>query len=223
MSAPRKIYLTPQEYLEMERAADFKSEYSAGEIYAMAGASPRHVMIVTNTAAAFVGRLRSRSCYTYSSDLRLLVSPSGLYTYPDIAVVCGKPLYDDRREDTLLNPSLIVEVLSPSTEAYDRGAKFSQYRKLESLTDYLLISQDRALVEHYVRQPDEDSPAGQPGSRWLLTAYQGLDNIVVITSLDLRLPASEIYDKVEWPEDESGATTLRVVKETGNGYATETR
>lgn len=223
MSAQRKSYVTPQEYLEMERAADYKSEYFAGEIYAMAGASPRHVMIVTNTAAAFVGRLRSKECYTYSSDLRLLVSPAGLYTYPDIVVVCGKPLYDDAREDTLLNPSLIVEVLSPSTEAYDRGAKFSQYRKLESLTDYLLISQDRALVEHYVPQPTADAASDPSVSKWLLTAYQGTGNTVTISSIGIELPLDEIYDKVEWSQDEAGAATLKVVKEQGNGYTAETR
>lgn len=223
MNAQRRVLLTPQEYLEMERAADFKSEYFAGQVYAMAGASPRHVMIVTNTAAALVGRLRGRPCYTYSSDLRLLVSPAGLYTYPDIVVVCGKPQYDDPREDTLLNPSLIVEVLSPSTEAYDRGAKFSQYRKLESLTDYLLISQDRALVEHYVPQPGGDTVSDPSVSKWLLTAYQGTDNTVIISSFDVELPLGEIYDKVEWSRDEAGTATLKVVKEQGNGYTAGTR
>lgn len=223
MSAQRNVYLTEQEYLEMERAADFKSEYFAGEVFALAGASPRHVLIVTYTAAMLVGRLRGRPCYTYSSDLRLLVSPTGLYTYPDIAVVCGKPQFEDTREDTLLNPSVIIEALSPSTEAYDRGAKFRQYRRLESLTDYLLISQDRALVEHYERQPDEDSPAGEPGTRWLLTAYQGLDNTVIIPSIGVALPLREIYDKVEWSQDEGGATTLKVVREPSAEYATETR
>lgn len=223
MTAQRKAMLTPQEYLEMERTADFKSEYYAGEVFAMAGASARHGMIVTNTAAAFVGRLRGRPCYTYSSDLRLLVSLTGLYTYPDVIVACGKPQLEDHHGDTLLNPSVIVEVLSPSTEAYDRGAKFWQYRRLESLTDYLLISQDRALVEHYVRQPDEDSPVGQSGTRWLLTAYQGLNNTAVISSIGVELPLSEVYDKVEWPDDETGASTLRVVREPASEYTTETR
>lgn len=223
MNAQRRLYLTPQKYLEMERAADFKSEYYAGEVFALAGASPRHVMIVTNTAGTFLNRLRSRPCYTYSSDLRLLVSPTGLYTYPDVIVVCGRPQLEDHHDDTLLNPSVIVEVLSPSTEAYDRGAKFSQYRRLESLTDYLLISQDRALVEHYERQPDENSPAGEPGTRWLLTAYQGLDNTVIIPSIDVELPLKEIYDKVEWSQDEGGATTPKVVREPAAEYATETR
>ncbi|MEZ4768991.1 MAG: Uma2 family endonuclease [Caldilineales bacterium] len=223
MTAQRSVMLTPQEYLKMERAAEYKSEYYAGEVFAMVGASPRHVLIATNTAAVLVGELKKRPCMVYSADLRVKVSASGLYTYPDIIVACKKPEFDDPREDTLLNPSVIVEVLSPSTEAYDRGAKFNHYRKIESLTDYLLISQDRALVEHYVRQPDEDPAAGNSGTRWLLTVYQGLENIAVIPSIDVELPLSEIYDKVEWPEDEGGSRTLRAVREEGNGYATEAR
>ena len=204
----------------MERC-DFKSEYYAGE--SSAGASPRHTLIVANTSYVLVGGLKRRPCTVHPTDLRVKVSDSGLYTYPDLVVVCQKPQYDDRREDTLLNPSVIIEVLSPSTEAYDRGAKFRQYRRLESLTDYLLISQDRALVEHYERQPDEDLPAGEPGTRWLLTAYQGLDNTVIIPSIGVALPLSEIYDKVEWSQDEGGATTLKVVREPAAEYAIETR
>ncbi len=215
--------LTPQEYLELERAADFKSEYFAGEVFAMAGASPRHTIIVANTMYLFVGAFKKRPCTVHSADLRVKVSTSGLYTYPDIVVACKKPQFDELSKDTLVNPTVVIEVLSPSTEAYDRGAKFNHYRKIESLTDYLLISQDRALVEHYVRQPDEDSTAGKSGTRWLLTVYQGLENTVVISSIGVDLPLSEIYDKVEWPGDEGGATTLRVVREQDNGYTTETR
>ena len=223
MNAQRKLYLTQQEYLELERAADFKSEYCAGEVYAMAGASPRHVLIATNTAAAFVTQLRRKPCFTYSNDLRVKASASGLYTYPDIVVACKKPQFDDPREDTLLNPTVIIEVLSPSTEAYDRGAKFNHYRQIESLTDYLLISQEQALVEHFVRLSHEEIAAGQSISRWMLTFFQGPDDVAVIPSIGVELPLSEIYDKVEWPGDESGATTLRVVREQDNGYTTETR
>ena len=223
MTAERKIYLTPQEYLELERTAEYKSEYYAGEVFAMAGESPRHVLIATNTSYLLVGTLKKRPYMVYSADLRVKVSTSGLYTYPDIIVACKKPQFDDPREDTLLNPSVIIEVLSPSTEAYDRGAKFRQYRTIESLTDYLLISQDRALVEHYVRQANKGESAEQSVARWLLTAYQGLDNVAVISSLGIELPLSEIYDKVEWPEDEGGSRTLRVVREQGSDYETEPR
>ncbi len=223
MTAQRSVMLTPQEYLEMERTADFKSEYYRGEVFAMAGASRRHTIIVANAMYLLIGAFKKRSCTAHSADLRVKVGASGLYTYPDIVVACNSPQFDDPREDTLLNPSVIIEVLSPSTEAYDRGAKFNHYRKIESLTDYLLISQDRALVEHYERQPDEDSPAGEPGTRWLLTVYQGLDNTVIIPSIDVELPLREIYDKVEWSQDEGGATTLKVAREPAAEYATETR
>lgn len=219
MTALRKLYLTPQEYLELERSAEFKSEYHDGEVFAMAGASPRHTIIVANTTYVLVGALKKRACTVHNADLRIKVRASGLYTYPDVVVICDKPRFDDPREDTVLNPALIVEVLSPSTEAYDRGAKFRHYRSIGSLTDYLLISQDRALIEHYVRQPDE--AAGEPGSRWLLTAWQGLENVAHIASLGIDLPLAEVYDKLDWPDEESGATTLRVVREPANGYASE--
>ncbi len=144
MSVQLKPFLSPQEYLAMERQAETKSEYYAGEVFAMAGASRKHNLIVPNLAYLLVGQLKSRSCEVYNSDMRVKVSATGLYTYPDLAVVCGKPRFDDDQEDTLLNPTVIVEVLSKSTEAYDRGEKFAMYRALESMTDYLLIAQDIA-------------------------------------------------------------------------------
>ncbi len=144
MGVQLRPFLSPQEYLALERQAETKSEYYAGEVFAMAGASRRHVKIMVNTVVSLAAQLKERSCEVFTSDMRVKVSATGLYTYPDVAVVCGKPRFDDDQEDILLNPTVIIEVLSKSTEAYDRGEKFALYRALESMTDYLLIAQDIA-------------------------------------------------------------------------------
>ena len=142
MSALPITYYTPEEYLEMEQAAEFKHEYCAGEIFAMAGAKRAHNLITTNTLTALVNQLRDKDYEVYANDMRVQGNQSREYSYPDVVVVCGQPQFRDSREDTLLNPLVIVEVLSPSTEAYDRGDKLLRYRQIESLTDYVLISQD---------------------------------------------------------------------------------
>lgn len=135
-----------------------------------------------------VGQLKGRPCKAYSSDTRLKVSATGLFAYPDLMVVCGQPQFDDVRKDTLLNPMVLIEVLSETTEAYDRGRKFGHYRTLESLVDYLLIAQDQPRIEHFARQPD---------GRWLYTAYDGLEHIVPIDSIGCALPLADVYDKVD--------------------------
>ncbi|MGE3540525.1 MAG: Uma2 family endonuclease [Candidatus Tectimicrobiota bacterium] len=188
MSVQRQPYLTPEEYLALERTAEYKSEYFAGELFAMAGASERHVSIVANLMYMLVGQLKGRSCKAYANDLRLQVRPTGLYTYPDVLVVCGTPRFADEQQDTLLNPVVLMEVLSESTEAYDRGKKFDHYRALPSVSDYLLISQDQHKIEHFVRQPD---------NRWLFAAYTTLDDVVEIPSIACALPLRDVYDKVE--------------------------
>ncbi len=188
MSIQRQPHLTPEEYLALERTAEYKSEYFAGEIFAMAGASERHVSIVANLMYMLVGQLKGRPCKAYANDLRLKVSPTGLYTYPDILVVCGTPRFADEQKDTLLNPLVLMEVLSESTEAYDRGKKFDHYRALTSVSDYLLVSQDQHKIESFVRQPD---------NRWLFAAYTALDDVVEITSIACALPLRDVYDKVE--------------------------
>jgi Uma2 family endonuclease len=193
--------LTPAEYLAHERQAEIKSEYWRGELYAMAGASPRHSLIAANIVTQLVLQLRKRSCTVHASDLRVKINASGLYTYPDVVVVCGRPQYEDREQDSLLNPSLIVEVLSPSTEAYDRGAKFAHYRTVESLVDYLVVAQDQPVVEHFVRQP---------GDHWLLTGYRVMAAVASILSLECQLPLDEVYAKVEW--EEAGASAARILK-----------
>src|SRR5579871_2603652 len=154
MSSLLKPRFTPEEYLAIDRNAPVKSEYYGGEIFAMAGATRAHNRISTNVASLFNVQLQDRPCETYASDMRVQVSPDGLYTYPDVVVVCGEPHFRDEREDTLLNPTVVVEVLSRSTEGFDRGGKFAQYWGLHSITDYLLIAQDRCRVEHFVRQTD---------------------------------------------------------------------
>ena len=194
MSALPESLLTPQEYLARERRAETKSEYLRGEVFAMTGASRQHNLIAGNVAAELHQRLRDRPFEIYQSDMRVKVSPTGLYTYPDVTVVCGEPEFEDAQVDTLLNPKVLVEVLSPSTADYDRGRKFTHYRRLSSLHEYLVISQDRPLVEHYVRQ-------GQDA--WVLTEERSLQAAVDLPSIDCQLPLSEIYLKVRFSEEDA--------------------
>ena len=201
--------LTPEEYLALERQCEAKHEYYAGKIYAMAGASRKHVAIVTNISYVLVGQLKGRSCVVFASDLRVKVGKTGLYTYPDIVVVCGESHFDDEHEDTLLNPTVIVEVLSESTEAYDRGQKFAHYRTLGSLSDYLLVTQDSARIEHFRRQP---------GNVWLFSEVTGLGDTVIVDSISCRLPLTDVYDKVNLGGP-GQSQRLVVVKEDGDvGY-----
>jgi Uma2 family endonuclease len=196
MSAVPKPYLTPQEYLARERRAETKSEYLRGEVFAMSGASRKHNLIATNVAGELRQRLRERPCEVYQGDMRVRVSPTGLYTYPDVTVVCGEPEFEDAEVDTLLNPKVLVEVLSPTTADYDRGGKFTHYRRLRSLHEYVLISQDRPLVEHYVRQGQDE---------WLLTEQSSLPDTLVLPSIQCQLPLSEIYLKVRFAPEEGEA------------------
>jgi Uma2 family endonuclease len=209
MSAVPKIYLTPTEYLAFERQSDIKHEYFRGELFAMAGASRQHVTISTNLAYLLVGQLKGRSCNVFNGDMRVKVSPTGLYTYPDASVVCGRPRFEDKELDVLLNPTVIVEILSKSTEAYDRGEKFAQYRTLDTLADYLLISQDRPLIERFTRQPD---------GVWLFTESAGLDAVMPIESIQCQLPLAEVYDRVEFDQPPP-APKLSVVKEEAEAYS----
>ena len=182
-----KQTFTPEEYLALEREAETKSEYINGEIYAMAGASREHNLISSNLARELGNQLRERPCETYISDMRVRVRPTGLYTYPDVVVACGRPRFDDAHVDVLLNPAVIFEVLSDSTEAYDRGAKFAHYRYLESLQEYVLIAQDRMQVDHYARM----------GNQWLLTAYSKPEETLDLPAIECAIPLEEIYARVE--------------------------
>jgi Uma2 family endonuclease len=187
MSTQPRVRLTPEEYLERERRAERKSEYLAGEVFAMAGAGRRHVLAVTNLARELSSRLRDVRCEVYSTDMRLRVSPAGLYTYPDVMVVCGEPRFADDQRDTLLNPVVIIEVLSESTKDYDRGEKFRQYRSLPSLAEYVVVAQDAAHVEHWARRPD---------GTWVLTETDELAGAVRLESIGVTVPMAEIYLKV---------------------------
>lgn len=210
MSAVPKLYLTPAEYLAFERQSDIKHEYFRGDLFAMSGASRQHVRIAVNATIVLGNQLTRRGCDVFNSDMRVKVSPTGLYTYPDLAIVCGRPRFEDKELDTLLNPSVIIEILSKSTEAYDRGEKFAQYRMLETLTDYLLISQTRPHIERFTRQE---------GGLWLLSESIGLDAVMPIESIQCQLPLAEVYDRVEF-EEASSTPKLSLVREEAEAYST---
>ncbi|MCC6363505.1 MAG: Uma2 family endonuclease [Bryobacterales bacterium] len=183
--------LTEEEYLAVERAAEIRSEFYEGEMFAMSGGTHVHSRLQVRMISELEARLTGGRCTVYSSDLRIKISETGLYTYPDVSVVCGRPLFADDRKDSLLNPSLIVEVLSPSTESYDRGRKFEHYRPVETLRDYILVSQDRVLVEHYARQE---------AAAWLLRTYSQLEEELHIDSVSVAVPLSAIYHGIELGE-----------------------
>ena len=189
MSTKPEHWYTVEEYLAIDRASDSKSEYLAGVIYAMGGASPTHVQITGNVAGELRQRLREQPCIVYSTDLRVCASADGLYAYPDVVVVCGDPVFVDSELDTLANPILIVEVLSDSTKSFDRGEKFENYRTNASLREYVLVAQDRVHVEHYVRQED---------STWVLAETNSIDDVLTLISIGCALPVSEIYFKVQF-------------------------
>jgi Uma2 family endonuclease len=189
MSALAQPRFTPDEYLTREREADHKSEYISGEIFAMSGASFPHNLITTNVIRELSAQLKGRPCRALSNDMRVQVRETGMYTYPDVVVVCGEPRFADTHMDTLLNPVVIVEVLSPTTEACDRGEKFAHYRRIASLTDYVLVSQHTARIEHFTRR-------GEP---WLFTEASGPDDAVSLPEIGCRLTVAEVYDKVDFP------------------------
>ena len=192
MSALPRPKLTVAEYLARGRTAEFKSEYYRGETFAMAGASTQHVSVAVNMLGELHARLKGSPCKVVSNDQWVKVSATGLYTYPDAAIVCGKAEYDSVDPDTLLNPVVIIEVLSPSTENYDRGAKFRQYQQIPSLKEYVLVSQDEPLIERFVRQPDES---------WNLTILSGLTGDLVFATVPARIPLADIYTGVEFPPE----------------------
>jgi Uma2 family endonuclease len=191
MSAAHSPRYSPGQYLALERKAEHRSEYLNGQIIAMSGASREHNVIALNLAREISGRLRGGPCETYVSDMRVRVLPTGLYTYPDVVVVCGDRRFEDDCLDTLLNPTVIVEVLSPSTESYDRGRKFGHYRHVESLREYVLVAQDRPAVEHYTRRDGE----------WVLTDVTGPDAVLRLASVGCEVPLSEVYDRIEFPPE----------------------
>ncbi|MGI9183164.1 MAG: Uma2 family endonuclease [Longimicrobiaceae bacterium] len=188
MSTVTQRRYTPEEYLALERTAEYKNEYVNGRIYAMTGASREHNLIAGNVFGELRTRLRGRACEVYMGDMRVRVSPTGLYTYPDVVALCGEPRFEDSHVDTLLNPTVIVEVLSPSTEAYDRGEKFAHYRRLETLSEYVLVAQDKMRVEHYRRD----------GEHWVLTEISDPEGVLSLLAVGCEIPLPEICERVEF-------------------------
>ncbi len=186
---PTRTYLTADEYLALERSSEERHEYLDGEMLAMTGGSWEHSLIISNLVAELKQRLRGGPCKVHASEMRIRV-PSGDCSYPDVVVVCGPPRFADERRDTVLNPTLLIEVLSPSTESYDRGRKSEGYRTLESLQEYVLAAQDRPSIERYLRQEN---------GFWLLSDIAGLDRSLPLASLGCELPLTVIYDGVEFP------------------------
>ncbi len=188
MSSERKTHLTPEEYLALERKAGIRSEYLDGDMVAMSGGTREHNLIVGNIVRELGIQLKDRPCEIYPSVMRVKVSATGLYTYPDITMVCGDPQFEDARRDTLLNPVLIVEVLSESTESYDRGAKFAHYRKVPSVIEYVLVSQRQYSIEQYARQSN---------GPWLRSEVRGTKGKLDLPSIQCSIELAEIYERVE--------------------------
>jgi Uma2 family endonuclease len=179
--------IPPEEYLELERKSESKNDYLKGEVFAMTGASLRHNLITVNIVAELKQQLKQTGCKVVASDMRVGAPGATLYTYPDVVVFCGEPQLEDEQFDTLLNPCLIVEVLSKSTAAYDQEIKFGYYRTIESLTEYLLVAQDEYHVAQHTRQPD---------GRWLLTDYRSPEDSLRLEAIGCLLSLKEIYDNV---------------------------
>ena len=199
-SIAAQTYLSPEEYIAAERKAMLKSEYLSGEIVAMSGASNEHNLITMNTSTALYNQLADRGCRVYASDMRVGIGAGISYFYPDVAVVCDEPRFEDNALDTLINPIVVIEVLSPSTEAYDRGEKSVRYRQLESLQEYILISQDTVQVEHYLRQ----------GKQWILSEFSTLEDVLPLPSIGAELSLNQVYRFVELETDDTLQTTRSV-------------
>ena len=199
-SIAARTYLTPEEYIVAERKATRKSEYLSGEIVAMSGASDTHNLITMNTSTALYNQWADRGCRVYASDMRVGINAGVSYFYPDIVATCDKPRFEDAVFDTLINPQVVIEVLSDSTAGYDRGEKFLRYRQLESLQEYILISQDRVQVDHYLRQ----------GKQWVLTEFSTFEDMLSLVSIGAELPLRQIYRFVEFETDDTVQTVRSV-------------
>jgi Uma2 family endonuclease len=177
-------YLSPEEYLESERRASTKSEYIDGRIFAMTGASQNHNLLQINAILSITPQVRRRGCQVYPSDMRVKIPNRRTYFYPDLTIVCGEPQFEEERRDTLLNPTVIIEILSPSTAMYDRTEKFAHYRTIPTLREYLLIAQDSPMVEHFIHQQDE---------QWLWSIAEQLTDTVELPSVGCTLALADLY------------------------------
>jgi Uma2 family endonuclease len=192
MSALPKPRYTPEQYLEMDRKADHRSEYVSGEILAMAGASREHNRITINIGSALITQTHGGSCEPFTTDLRVKGRTTGAFLFPDVVVGCSTLEFEDASLDILLNPVVLMEVLSPTTESNDRGWKFAHYRQLATLADYVMLSQYQPFVEHYARNSDD---------KWVLTELRGLEAILRLPSIGCELPLAEVYERVEFALD----------------------
>ena len=183
--------LTPKEYLTWERKTITKNEYLSGKIVAMSGASYQHTLITMNVSGELYIQLKGRECTVHINDMRVKARSTSSYFYPDVVVVCGKPSFEDNSFDTLLNPIVIIEVLSPSTETYDRVEKFRHYQQLESLQEYILVSQDKVHVEHHIRQE----------TQWEQSEFRTFENVLTLASIECELSLQDIYKRVEFLEN----------------------
>jgi Uma2 family endonuclease len=199
-SVPRRL-LSEQEYLARERAAAYRSEFYRGETFAMAGASREHNLIAANIARSFGNQLAIGPCEVYQSDMKVRIDPTGLYTYPDVVVACGELQFADDERDVLLNPTVLIEVLSESTAEYDCGTKATLYRLRESLREFLLIEQDEALADHYIRVDAQT---------WQITRVSGLDASIEFASIRCTLTLADAFAKVRFP-----AKPRRLLRVTG--------
>lgn len=187
----RRLY-SAEEYLELERAAEYRHEFLDGRIFLMAGESISHSRICTNLSGETRAKLKGKPCEALSPNMKVRTSSASLFAYPDLTIMCGEPQFHDVKKDVLTNPQVIFEVLSPSTEAYDRTTKFQRYRMgNETLTDYVLVSQDKAFVEHFTKQPD---------GNWLYRSFSEMTDVLRIETVDCELSLQEIYDRVEFKE-----------------------
>jgi Uma2 family endonuclease len=187
MKPHEKVKIDPQDYLAMERRSETRHEYYDGEIFALAGATEQHNIIVSNVLSAIHTQFKNRPCRVYVNEMKVKIEKTGLYTYPDIVAICGNSIFEDERTDILLNPMVIIEVLSDSTEAYDRGKKFEHYRKIPSLQEYILISQHTSHVEHFLRTES---------NQWILTEKDDIHETLIFPSINVNISLTDVYDKV---------------------------
>lgn len=205
MTAQPRPYLTETEYLEREQTSPIKHEYYAGEVFAMAGGSEAHNLIASNVNASIYAQIRGRGCRIYPSDMRIKIVNTGLYTYPDLTIVCGTPDFvNTKKRDTLLNPTIIIEILSSSTERYDRGVKFQNYRSIETLKEYILIAQNTYHVERYIRQE---------GNTWLLTEATGMESTIALESIQVTLALADVYELVDMPPESASDDRTLIASE----------
>jgi Uma2 family endonuclease len=190
MTTVQNELLTPAEYLEIERHSEIKHEFINGRMYALPGASRHHITIALNVASSLKTQMRGRDCRVYMADMRVNVDPSGKYVYPDVVAVCGEQHFEDSELDTLLNPSVIIEVLSDTTERYDRGDKFDYYRSIASLREYVLVAQNSMRVDHYVLKDGQ----------WVFSTLSAAEERLALPSIGCEISVADIYEDVEFPQ-----------------------